>query len=752
MNAVKKIIKIWFSYPYWCVAVLSLLIVVSGHFILSHQSNINSKSNLVSESPTLPVNPSSGWHPVAIGGGGYITGIYTHPLEPDLVYIRTNNAGFFRWQKEEQKWLPITNSLPLANWDYDPYSGGEALAVDPNDPDIVYIAVGKYISELGTIYKSFDRGTTWQKCNLSLPMGGDETKRWAGNRLVVSPMNSNLLLFGSRQDGLWRSLDGGMTWNQVKQLPIDTNNRIGINAIAFDPNIENLVYASVYNDGVYQSDDGGITWWKLKAGPTKVMQLAVATDSRLYATSEDAPQVSQYAEGKWHDITPKMLLPKAFNGLSLHPGNSKKLIVSEGETKNAKIYYSSDRGKSWTSKKFKIKNTVPWLGDEFFSDHPSAIAFDPKNSHRVWMSDWFSLWRTDNIKANPVKWQNYVAGIEQTVALALLAPPEGAILLSGIAEQEGFYHQNLNSYPQKRLGYQASNKILNLSLTGKDYLDKYFQDTYDIAYCIIQPQRLVRVGGQRWRSTYIGATSHDGGLTWQLWEKFPADTMPLRVAISALDPDHFVVINSEAQPLVTSDAGNSWHQVSGLPDGIKGPWNWNQPLAADGLNGDRFYYYDRGKFYRSDNGGLSFQTIGKTLPIADKYVLQTMPTKEGEIWLSLNNQGLYQSQDGGESFSKIESVKTAHLISVGKSLEREIPYSIYLYGTLTNGKSGLFTSLNGGEKWLQISYAESSPRALVEIEASKKMAGLVFAGTDGRGIYYQLRNKKQLSDDLKIEN
>ncbi|HHP7231493.1 MAG TPA: WD40/YVTN/BNR-like repeat-containing protein [Xenococcaceae cyanobacterium] len=745
MPAVNQIIKVWFSSRYWWLAILSVLLVISGQFILSNNNNIVNQ-NPVTPASNLPVTASPGWHPVTIGGGGYITGIYPHPVEADLVYLRTDNGGFFRWQAAAQKWLPITNSLPLTAWNYDHYAGGEALALDPQNPDIIYIAVGKYTSEPGTIYKSLDRGTTWQKSDLSVPMGGDEDKRWAGNRLVVSPYNANLLLFGSRQNGLWRSQDAGVTWTPVPTLPFNSEHHLGVLAIAFAPQVANLVYASVYDDGVYQSHDGGNNWKKLADSPTQVMKLAVAKDGVVYATSAKHPGVSKYTEGKWQDITPLGLSTKVFNGLSLHPHQPQTLIVSEGERGHGKIYYSGDRGNSWTRTEVAINNTVPWLAEEFFSDHTSAIAFDPQNPRRVWLTDWFSLWRTDNIQANPVLWQNYVAGIEQTVPLTLLAPPEGAVLLSGIADQEGFYHQDLTRYPQQRLGYQPETGRLNLKFLGQDYLDHYFQDTYQITYCVTQPQHLVRVGGKRWLESYQGATSQDGGWTWQLWDNFPASTMPLRVAMSAKDPNHLVVVNSEAQPLVSQDGGISWQLVLGLPDGIKGPWNWNQPLAADGAKGDRFYYYDQGQFYRSDNAALSFDPIGAKLPISDKYILQTIPEKSGEIWLSLDQQGLYHSTDGGASFTKIATVTTAHLLSIGKSLEGDRAYSPYIYGTLADGTSGLFTLLNAGQTWQQISQGENSPRALLAIEASKQQAGLVFAATDGRGIYYTLAQSQPTID------
>jgi photosystem II stability/assembly factor-like uncharacterized protein len=70
----------------------------------------------------------------------------------------------------------------------------------------------------------------------------------------------------------------------------------------------------------------------------------------------------------------------------------------------------------------------------------------------------------------------------------------------------------------------------------------------------------------------------DGGLTWKQFASFPPKTMPMRVAVSATNPNLFVVTTSSGQPLRTTDGGVSWQSVSGLPDGFQGVWNWTQSL------------------------------------------------------------------------------------------------------------------------------------------------------------------------------
>ena len=686
-------------------------------------SNTNARFDTETPQTTFATN----WNNVALGGGGYVTGIYLHPKEPNLVYIRTDNAGFFRWNQTDKSWLPLTDHFLPSQINY---YGGEALALDPNNSKLVYIATGKYMSEPGTIFKSTNRGATWVQSNLKVPMGGDQEKRWAGNRLAVNPFNSNWLLFGSRKNGLWRSVDGGMTWVQVTALPATPDPEIGILAIAFDPKVSGRVYISAYGDGIYQSTDGGISWSKLEGSPSKAMKLSVAQDSSLYVTSATSPSVSRYLQGVWQDITPRGQARHVFNGLTVNPTNPKELLVSLGETGSTKIYHSQDKGATWVKKQASLNKTVSWWSDKFFSDHTSAIQFDPQVPNRVWLTDWFGIWRTENINANPAVWTNYEKGHEQTVVFTLVSPPKGTLLLSGIADIDGFYHSRLDTYPTRRLGYEK--QVYNVFETPS------FQDTYSIAYCATRPLHLVRVGGNRWNSTYTGATSTDGGLTWKRFATFPANTIAQRVAVSATDPKKFVVTVSEGQALQTIDGGASWRQVWGLPKGVRGPWNWSQPLVADGVNGNRFYYYANGTVYRSDDGGLSFHPVNTSVPKEQMNSIKTMPEVEGEVWVSLDKQGLYRSTDGGRKFSKISQVKRANLFSFGKPPNNSVIPSLYLYGTIANQTEGLFLSLDRGQTWSNINQRRtpigSQPNVL---EASKQQFGLVFVGTNGRGIYYR---------------
>lgn len=668
---------------------------------------------------------------VAIGGGGYVTGVFLHPLEPNLVYIRTDVGGFFRWNPDDESWIPISDRFTLEQKNY---YGGEALALDPNDPDIVYIAAGRYLwagpqtdwSVLGTIFKSTDRGNTWNKLDIDLPMGGNQGKRAIGERLAVNPFDSQVIFFGSRRDGLWKSSNEGKTWEQVNDFPGKLADDIGITGIAFNPNESGVVYANAYGDGLYLSTDTGVTWSKIEGSPAEVRRMAPSSDGTLYVTSEGERGVSQYVDGTWNDITPPQAKADAvFNGLSVNRANSREILVSLGATSRTKIYHSLDGGANWTEKQRTLNNTVPWWTEfMLLQPHISAIEFDPTVPGKVWLTDWYGIWQTENIEANPSTWTNYQKGHEQIVTFDLVSPPSGPLLLSGLADVDGFYHNNgLNTYPSRRMGLQG---------------ESHMSDTYAIAYCQTDPSQLVRIGGSRSSSKYVVATSEDGGKTWQELTSYPGDEMPIDVAMSATNPDIFVVTVSEGQPLYTENGGATWERVSGLPDGPRGPWYWSKSLAADTVEGKTFYYYFNDKIYRSTDGGASFSVVYEPLKGANKWhFLKTMPGIKGEVWGAFDWQGLHHSSDGGETFSKIDNVERAYLFAFGKPRPgSEIP-ALYLYGKIANQGEGIFSSLDLGKTWKPI----GDPAAPIGndpnvMEASKQEFGLVFIGTKGRGIYY----------------
>src|SRR4051794_11309027 len=86
------------------------------------------------------------WSRVAIGGGGYVTGIVAHPTEPNSVYFRTDNGGAYRWNQLTASWTWITTQWGVVDKNY---YGIDGIALDPSHPNVVYIAAGKDVGSGG---------------------------------------------------------------------------------------------------------------------------------------------------------------------------------------------------------------------------------------------------------------------------------------------------------------------------------------------------------------------------------------------------------------------------------------------------------------------------------------------------------------------------------------------------------------------------------------------------------------------------
>ncbi|WP_051382871.1 hypothetical protein [Gloeobacter kilaueensis] len=657
------------------------------------------------------------WGSVAIGGGGYITGIYLHPKAAGLAYLRTDIGGFYRWNGSSH-WIALTDGFTA---DQSNYYGGEALALDPADPNLVYIACGKDLSVPGALFKSTDQGAHWSPLGLNVPMGGNADRRWAGERLAVDPFDSRLLLFGSRRNGLLRSSDGGMSWSAVSIPAVHLSDGIGVLSLAFDSRTRGLVYLNAYGDGIYLSQDSGLHWSRIPGSPDGALRLAVSGDGSLYVSHSQG--VARYAAGQWSDLSPEA--NTSFDALDVSPLDPRQILVATDQSSDTHIYYSKNGGTSWTLLSRSLASTLPWFDPAAFTRSTAAVAFDPFVAGKAWLSDWYAVYQTADFTAQPTIWRNAVGGIEQTVTFGLSAPASGPLLVSAIADLDGFVHdRGLDAAPSQTFGGRSG---------------PWYQDTYSLDSDPAAPLQLVRVGGNRWQNPYQGgvAVSGDGGRTWRSSGSFPAGTIPLRVAMATGNPSRFVVVTSNGLPLFTSNGGQTWQPVSGLPLGPTGPWYWGQPLAADRVEANTFYYYSGGTVYRSDDGGERFASLTSTLPAQDGALLKTAPGRQGEVWLSLDGEGLYHSIDAAHSFQPIASVQQAHLFALGKPAPGSTVPALYLYGSVVGLGSGIFQSLDAGQSWTSIgNFALPIGDAPNTMEASWQRFGLVFVGTNGRGIYY----------------
>ncbi|MGH2460297.1 MAG: hypothetical protein ACRDIY_15680 [Chloroflexota bacterium] len=701
----------------------------------------------------IPHNSFS-WRNVAIGGGGYVSDVYVHPRRPSLVFFATNVGGLFRWDAERGESIPVTEKFPLGQSNFYPING---FAFHPTELDTMYIAAGanadRWATTPGAIFRSTDRGDNWTRItpdNWPVKVGGMNYP-WVTQRLVVDPNQANVLLYGSNADGLWRSADDGATWDRVRTIegisdvpstPFRDESLCGVIALAFDPGRAGRAYAGVYADGVYQSDDHGATWTRIPAGPARPFRLAVSGHGALWVTH--AAGVSRYTGETWAAFTPGDRA-SAFSALAIDPKNPDAAIVATfwltGPYSHDELYRTTDGGLTWTRQGWSVNHTQSWLPDSDVNLGIASLAFDPGDPKRVWLTGGASVYRTEDIDAQPATWTPLNRNLEETYIFDLAELPNGT-LLSAIADVGGFLHDNgLEEFPTRRL-IDADSGVPPLI------------NTYGLAQTRSvtpegDPRKIVRVATQFIGPAVAVMASEDGGHTWSAagtWQIQPFSGVgdPTQVAIAPTDPDNFVVTFAGASARSTVDGGATWADARGLPDGITNPGAPftidAKPLAADGATNGAFYYYHAGVFYRAVDGGRTFSVASAALPVEPQtgfYALETVPGLAGQVWLNLGAFGLFVTRDGGTSWTRLAGVEKARLFAIGKAAPGATAPTLYLYGTVHGVADGIFRSIDDGKTWgnIQDPLVPIGDNPLV-MRASQRTFGLVYVGTAGRGIYH----------------
>jgi hypothetical protein len=166
-----------------------------------------------------------------IGGGGFVTGIVSHPKVADLLYCRTDVGGAYRLSPGSDTWEQIvtSRSMPAQYVVYGKHGGVDALAVSAAAPDVLYIAFR------GTVFRSEDLGGHFMASDLAVAMNANDEGRMS-ERLAVDPLNAAVAYYGSRRDGLWRTIDG-KAWKRMPDVPAGHENKGdgGVVRVLIDP-------------------------------------------------------------------------------------------------------------------------------------------------------------------------------------------------------------------------------------------------------------------------------------------------------------------------------------------------------------------------------------------------------------------------------------------------------------------------------------------------------------------------------------
>ncbi len=618
--------------------------------------------------------------------------------DPNTYYLGSTGGGVWKTTDGALTWQPMFDGPAVG--------AVGALAISPSDPNILYVGTGEAcirgnISHGDGVYKTLDGGKTWKNLGLK------DTR--AIGRVLVHPKNSDIVFVAAlghpygpnAERGVFRSLDGGKTWEKV--LYKDENT--GAVDIAFDPNNPNILFAALWqarrlpwtlNDGgpgsgIYRSNDGGSTWKHIEGhglpkGQYGRIGVSVAANSeRVYALIE-AQEGGLY---------------RSDDG-----GENWQLVNSNRSIRQRPWYYMHVTADP------QDPNTVYFMNVDFYR---SVDAGRTVNRIRVPHGDNHGIW------IDPKNTQRMIASNDGGATVSL----DGGKTWSREDNQptSQFYHVITDSRtPYFVYGAQQDNSTMAIASRSDDgaidRADWYAVGGGESGYIAPYPPDpdIVFAGDyEGWVSRFDKRTGQiknitvqpeltDGGGAARLEHRFQW-TAPL--LISPHDPN--TLYHAGETLFKTTDSGMHWEAIS--PDLTRNDRSKQQ------ISG--------GEITKDDTGTEYYDTI---------FALAESPVTKGVIWTGADDGLVQVTRDGGKTWSNVTPKDMPEWSRVS-----QIDASPFDAGTAyvavdrhqnDDLKPYAYKTSDYGKTWTKIVRGIPETTFVRAVREDPRRRGLLFAGTE----------------------
>ena len=668
------------------------------------------------------------WRCIGPPRGGRVVAVAGHPTQREVFYFGACAGGVWKSEDAGTSWENISDG-------YFNSAAIGALAVSQADPNVIYAGTGETTIRLDVsygdgMYRSTDGGSTWQHLGLeeTRHIGAIRVDPGDPDRVYVAAMGH---AFGPNAErGVYRSLDGGRHWQQV----LFRSDRAGAVDLSLDATNPRILYASFWQ--------AQRTFWNLSSG---------GPDSSLYKSVDGGDT--------WREITGNSGLPSGIKGkmgVAASPARGGR-VWAIVEAEKAGLYRSDDGGATWelmTDERSLIER--PWYYCHVFAD--------PRDEDTVWVAN-LRLWKSTDggrtfAEVTTPHGDNHALWMDAADTRRMIEGNDGGACVSfnGGASWSTIYNQLTaqfyrldtdNRFPYRVYATQQDNSSIAVPSATEfgaiAWTDCYPAGTGESGAIAVDPgdDNILYLGAvgsspggagalQRydhktrqirlinvWPEEYFGWGA--GDLKYRFSWTFP-------ISFSPHDPQALYAAGN--QIFRSRDQGSSWEAIS--PDLTR--------CDADKLK------VSGGPLTKDASGAENYGTV---------YAFAESPLQEGLMWAGSDDGLVHISRDGGGDWRDVSPPDLPEWALIGCiEASRHTAEAAYVAATrykLDDYGAYLYKTEDGGRTWRDIGGLPAGQITRV-VREDPVCAGLLYVGTE-TGVYVSLDdgvNWRPLQGDLPV--
>ncbi|MDX1628133.1 MAG: glycosyl hydrolase, partial [Fulvivirga sp.] len=684
--------------------------------------------------------------------------IRTHLLI--ILLLCTSAAVFSQKRKKKDQGLTFNKELYCAlEWrNIGPFRGGRSAAVTgvPGKPNLFYMG-----STGGGVWRTTDAGNTWENISdgyFGGSIGAVTVSEWDNNVIYVGGGEKTVRGNVSYGYGMYKSVDAGKTWEHI-----GLDNSRHISRVRTHPKNPDLVYAAVMGDlyksteerGVYRSKNGGETWERVLFANADAGAVDLIMDPNnprvLYASTwrirRTPYSLESGGEGSalwkttdggdtWKNISDNKGLPGGIwgiSGVTVSPVNSNR-VWAIIENDNGGVFRSDDAGETWQKvNSSRSLRQRAWYYTRIYADtqdedqvyvmnvryHHSKDGGKTFEPHVAPHGDHHDLWIA------PEDNERMIIGDDGGAQVTFDKGENWTTYYNQPTAQ--FYRVTTdNHFPYRIYGAQQDNSTVRIAhrTSGGTIGESDWEPTAggESAHIAVDPQNNDIVYG----GSYGGFLTRVNHQTEEVrainvWPDNPmghgAEEMKYRfqwnfpIFFSPHDPDKLYTASNHLH--VSTDEGQSW-----------------QVISPDLTTNDSTKLGPSGGPITKDNTGVEYY--------ATIFAAIESPYEEGLLWTGSDDGLVHVSKDGGENWEDVTPDDMPKFMMIN-SIEADpfVKGGAYIAGT--RYKSGdykpyLYKTKDYGKSWTKITSGIPADHFTRVVRADPKRKGLLYAGTE-TGMY-----------------